>query len=211
MWAQLLWAALVVGGVKPLAPGSARVLVSSQKILFMYSAQVWIWFFVAVAFIASLPALWIAAMAFWPQAARNWRRGARKSLLGTFLLGLAPVLVAFIVVLAMSKQPKFGALAVVFAAMVLGWGFIGAAGLAARVGERMWPGMRGTEPWREIRNGGLVLVCSALLPIVGWVFVLPVLSILGMGLQVRGWLTREPLAPAPLAAPVVAPSNAVPE
>lgn len=158
----------------------------------MYSAQVWIWFFVAIAFIVSLPALWIAASAFWPQAARNWRRGARKSLVGTFFLGLAPVVIAIIVVVILSKAPKFGAFAVLFAALVLGWGFVGAAGLATRIGERMWPGMRGTEPWREIRNGGLVLACTALLPIVGWVFVLPLLSILGMGLQLRSWFTREP-------------------
>jgi hypothetical protein len=177
----------------------------------MYSAQVWIWFFISLAFIISLPALWIAATAMWPKAARTWRRKARKSLLGTFFIGLLPVFVSTLIIVIMSKQPKFGALAVIFAALVLAWGFIGGAGLAARVGERMWPGMRGSEPWREIRNGGLVLACAALLPIIGWVFILPILSVLGMGLQIRTWFHREevpvPLAPpAPMAA--VAPIEA---
>ncbi len=147
----------------------------------------------------------MAAAGLWPRTTRTWRRTARKGIVVTFFIGLAPVVLSIIIVLLMSKLPKFGAFAVLFAAAVVAWGLIGVAGFAARIGERMWPGMRGTEPWREMRNGGLVLACTALLPIIGWVFILPILSILGMGLQIRAWFHRDEVAP--LASPPALPES----
>jgi hypothetical protein len=155
-----------------------------------------------VAFVAALPALWIAAAALWPRGSRSWRRAARQSLFATFLAGLVPTVLGILVVAAMTRAPKLGALAAFFAMFVLAWGFIGASGLAARVGERMWPGLRGTAPWREMRNGGLVLTTAALLPIIGWVIVLPLLAILGMGLQVRSWFIRDAAVVPPAAPPL---------
>ncbi len=70
------------------------------------------------------------------------------------------------------------------------WGLLSAAGLASVVGERLWPQ---AEPWRQMKQGGLTLVCCALLPVVGWAVLLPVLAILGWGLQVRAWWGRKML------------------
>jgi hypothetical protein len=63
----------------------------------------------------------------------------------------------------------------------------------------LWPA---ADPWRQTRNGGLVLACASLLPVVGWFIVFPLLVIAGMGTQVRAWFVPKVRAgvPPPVAA-----------
>ena len=101
----------------------------------------------------------------------------------------------------LSKLPKAGALSVLVAGVLITWGLVGAAGIAAVVGERLWPN---TESWRQMKQGGLTLVCCALLPVVGWAVLLPLLAIVGWGIQVRSWFEKEPgTTAAPSETPVV--------
>jgi hypothetical protein len=62
--------------------------------------------------------------------------------------------------------------------------------VAALVGERLWPS---AEPWRQVKHGGLTLVCCALLPVVGWFVLLPLMAVIGGGIQVRAWFLKEPV------------------
>lgn len=152
----------------------------------MLMADVLQWVAVALGFVVSLPALWMLARAIGPR----WfeKRAGIEGLGKSLLVGLAPLLVAVIVLAAMGKRlgPLPGAWV---SGLVVLWGLAGAAGIAAQVGVRLWPA---ADPWRQSRNGGLVLVCVALLPMVGWFIVFPLLLVAGMGTQVRAWFVRKP-------------------
>jgi hypothetical protein len=180
----------------------------------MLMADVLQWVAIAAGFVVSLPALWMLARALGPGwfERRVRIQGPGKSL----LVGLAPLLVAIVVLAVLGK--RLGPLPGLWlGGLVLLWGLLGAAGLAAQVGARLWPEDRA---WRQSRNGGLVLACAALLPLVGWFILLPLIAIGGMGIQVRAWFQPKdkaaaaPLVPCsppamPAAEPPVLPGGAI--
>jgi hypothetical protein len=110
-------------------------------------------------------------------------------LIKSFLVGLGPLVVGIVLIAVIAKLPKMGALAALVGGGLLAWGLIGAGGVAALVGERLWPS---SEPWRQVKHGGLTLVCCALLPVVGWFVLLPLMAVIGGGIQVRAWFLKEP-------------------
>jgi hypothetical protein len=111
-------------------------------------------------------------------------------LIKSFLVGLGPLVVGIVLIAVIAKLPKMGALAALVGGGLLAWGLIGAGGVAALVGERLWPS---AEPWRQVKHGGLTLVCCALLPVVGWFVLLPLMAVIGGGIQVRAWFLKEPV------------------
>lgn len=156
----------------------------------MLFSTVLVWLLVALAFVVALPALWLFALGFWPDKVAVLRRGAAAGLWKSFGLGLGPLVLTVILISVLSKVPKLGVLAVLLGGFLIAWGLLGAAGLAAVVGERLWPQ---AEPWRQMKQGGLTLVCCSLLPLVGWAVLLPSLAVLGWGLQMRAWWSRKPV------------------
>jgi len=167
----------------------------------MLFSTVLVWLLIAVAFVIALPALWLFAQGFWPQKVDRLRRVAARGLLKSFFLGLGPLILGTLLITFLSKLPKAGALSVLVAGVLITWGLVGAAGIAAVVGERLWPN---TESWRQMKQGGLTLVCCALLPVVGWAVLLPLLASVGWGIQVRSWFEKEPgTTAAPSETPVV--------
>jgi hypothetical protein len=144
---------------------------------------------VAVGFVVALPALWVLARGLWPEGVGRFRRVAEMGLIKSFLVGLGPLVVGIVLIAVIAKLPKMGALAALVGGGLLAWGLIGAGGVAALVGERLWPS---SEPWRQVKHGGLTLVCCALLPVVGWFVLLPLMAVIGGGIQVRAWFLKEP-------------------
>ncbi|MCP5559617.1 MAG: hypothetical protein H7A55_17870 [Verrucomicrobiaceae bacterium] len=170
----------------------------------MLFSTVLTWLLVAVGFVVALPALWLLSRALWPASATRGRDAAAGGLLKLFLLGLVPVIGASILVTILGKVLHNGFLSALIGGLLLTWGFIGAGGIATLVGERLWPQLH-VEPWRQTQRGGLVLVCCALLPLIGWVVLLPMLAILGWGVNARAFLSRNAsadAAPAPVAPPI---------
>jgi hypothetical protein len=153
----------------------------------MLFSTVLTWLLIAVAFVVALPALWLLARGLWPEKVEKQRLVAGRGLLKSFLIGLAPLIGGIFLITIISKIPKMGALSVLVGGALLAWGFVGAGGIAALVGERLWPQV---EPWRQTKHGGLTLICCALLPVVGWAVLLPLLAILGWGINVRTWFLR---------------------
>ena len=155
----------------------------------MLFSTVLTWLLIAVAFVVALPALWLLARGLWPEKVEKQRVVAGRGLFKSFLIGLIPLIGGVVLITIISQIPKMGALSVLVGGAQMAWGFMGAGGIAAVVGERLWPQV---EPWRQTKHGGLTLVCCALLPIVGWAFLLPLLAILGWGINVRAWFVRAP-------------------
>jgi len=147
------------------------------------------WLLIAVGFVVALPALWLLALGVWPESASRYKMIARQGLLKCFLLGLIPLACSVVLITLLSKIPKIGALAVLVGGVIIAWGFIGASGIASLIGERLWPQQ---EPWRQTKQGGLVLILCALLPVVGWAVLLPLLAVLGWGIVLRSCFLRAP-------------------
>ncbi|MCW0216738.1 MAG: hypothetical protein OJI67_00320, partial [Prosthecobacter sp.] len=61
--------------------------------------------------------------------------------------------------------------------------------------------------WKQTKQGGLVLVLCALLPVVGWAVLLPLMAILGWGIVLRSWFVKvpEPAAAPPLSTSLESP------
>ena len=156
----------------------------------MLFSTVLVWLLVAVGFVVALPALWVLARGLWPEGVGRFRRVAELGLIKSFLVGLGPLVVGIVLIAVIAKLPKMGALAALVGGGLLAWGLIGAGGVAALVGERLWPN---AEPWRQVKLGGLTLVCCALLPVVGWFVLLPLMAVIGGGIQVRAWFLKEPV------------------
>ncbi len=154
----------------------------------MLFSTVLIWLLVAVAFMVALPALWLLARGLWPESLAKHREVASRGLLKCFLIGLVPMIGGITLIAILSKIPKFGAVAVLVGGVLIAWGFLGAGGIAALIGERLWPQ---AEPWRQTKHGGMVLVFCALLPVVGWAVLLPLIAILGWGIGLRAWFVKE--------------------
>jgi len=151
----------------------------------MLISTVLTWLLVAAAFVIALPALWLLASGLWPARAARLSRLAERGLLRSFFCGLPVLLAGVFLVSVLSKLPKAGALAALLGGVLLTWGLLGAGGAAALLGARLWPL---AEPWRQLKHGGLTLVCCALLPVVGWFVLLPLFAVIGAGFQVRAIL-----------------------
>lgn len=153
----------------------------------MLFSTVSIYISLALAFVIGLPALWMLQRGLWPESFERKLTISATSVFKSFLAGLIPlgIITVVLTVLGQRLGPIPGLLV---SAIALAWGFGGAAGIASLIGMRLWPA---SEPWRQTRNGGLALVCCALLPMVGWFFMLPLIAIIGMGVNVRSWLLRK--------------------
>jgi hypothetical protein len=122
-------------------------LASASTMLF---STVLVWLLIAVAFVVALPALWLLARGLWPEKVEKQRCAAGRGLLKCFFIGLGPLIASVILITVLSKLPKAGALAVFVVGVLIAWGFIGAGGIAALIGERLWPQ---AEPWRQTKHG----------------------------------------------------------
>ena len=160
----------------------------------MLFSTVLIWLLVAVGFVVALPSLWVLTLGLWPGRAGRLREVAEAGLARSVLVGLGPALGAVVLVSVLARLPKMGALAALCAGVLMLWGLAGLCGLAGLLGQRLWPG---AEPWRQMKHGGLTLVGCALLPVVGWFVLLPLMAVAGAGMQVRAWLGRKQEAPPP--------------
>jgi hypothetical protein len=66
-------------------------------------------------------------------------------------------------------------------ALVLGAAFAGLAGLAQRAGRALPSPADDTRPWLLIVRGAVVIELAALVPILGWFLVLPIVLAVGTG------------------------------
>jgi uncharacterized membrane protein YhaH (DUF805 family) len=147
-----------------------------------------------------MPALWMLGRGLWPEDFAKRVAVSEGSVGKSLLIGLVPLALSIVLVTATGK--KLGALAVILAAAVLVWGLMGAAGIASLIGERLWPT---SEPWKQTRNGGLVVICCALIPVVGWFVFLPLIAVIGMGINTRCLLGSS--KPATVSAPPSVPAT----
>lgn len=147
-------------------------------------------FLVVVGVMSSLPCLWLLCRALWFETFDHAIAACEKSLSKSFYLGLPLVFVSAVAVALVGKLPgAFGQIGGVgvFCAIFL-FAQIGVAALTSLIGRRLPSPIDAEKPWRVTLRGGIVLVFSYLLPIVGWFLIIPASLIIGLGTACRGWL-----------------------
>lgn len=154
----------------------------------MLISTIFMWVAIALGFVVALPCLWLIGLALWPKASAKRAEMAALGIGKSILLGLIPLLVTIAIA---SKLGKGGIVAVLPVAGLMLWGFASADGLAIFVGREVWPHLGELQPWKQTLRGGLLLVGAALLPLVGWIFILPLLGVLGWGLSLRSLFAKD--------------------
>ena len=161
-------------------------------------ADVLMWVAIALGFGVALPSFWLLGAALSPRKAALRLQAAGGSLLLSTMIGLIPVGLAIGILTRAGKLGPLGALVALLAGAVLLYGWMGAGGLAQRIGTTLWPTLTATQPWKQVLRGGLILIGCALLPGVGWFLVLPLMAVTGWGIQIRSWFIRAaPVATDP--------------
>lgn len=154
----------------------------------MLISTIFMWVAIAAGFIIALPSLWLCGQALWPVAAEKRAQVASSGNWKSLLIGVVPLLITIAM---LSKVGKLGLAGFIPLTVILLWGFVGADGLATFVGRKVWPSLRESNPWKQTMRGGFILVGSALLPMVGWVLVLPLIAVMGWGISVRSWFVKS--------------------
>ena len=140
-------------------------------------------FFVVLGLALALVSLTLLTRGLWPDAVHTSAERIQRGLVVPFLVGIPiaglPILLA--AVLAKLAGPVGTATGAVILTVVVLHSFIGVAGLATSVGERLSHANDAGRPWHATLRGAVVLVLSGLLPIIGWFVLLPCVFILGSG------------------------------
>jgi hypothetical protein len=143
---------------------------------------------------------WLLAEALFPamveRAGRQYAHPVKLTLVG-LATALVPVVVGFILANQANPLTKIVGLTLVIVPGMIG--LAGSSGLALRIGIGLNSPLDATQPWRRVLRGGIVLSCSFLLPVVGWV-ILP-LWVLVSGLGAFLLALKEQKAKFPSAPP----------
>ncbi len=157
-------------------------------------------FFVVLGLTLAFVSLALLARGLWPNAVRVSTERTRRGLVLPFVVGFPVALVPIASSIALAKLG--GPIGTIIGATVLSatvfHSFIGVAGLATCIGERLASASDAHRPWRATLRGGVVLALSGLLPIVGWFVLLPVAFVIGAGAATIALIRRLiPAEPSP--------------
>lgn len=139
---------------------------------------------------------WLTMTGLFPKTAeacagRYEKRAVRATLLGIFTFG--PVLVLLLNTNNLGN-PVLKLIVLVVGAVVLLLAFLGSAGLALRIGRNLSPK---SDPWAQARRGSVVLGLVSITPVLGSLFLGPVVLASGFGafLMGRPWKKQKPPSP----------------
>ena len=151
-----------------------------------------------IGFLLSLQGLWLLCRAMWPNRLRKTAEVSRRWL-RCFIIGV-PVTAAAIL-LAVFVGKTFGALGQIVAWILVGifvfYAGVGTSGFVTLIGQRLASPSDLERPWRATVRGGVALELTCLIPIVGWLGILPSSIILGAGAMTLSLFSREPTRPQP--------------
>jgi len=149
----------------------------------MIVADILMWFLLIAGAYIVIIGYWLASQGLFPQYVDRCRRRVQAAPLRRLGLGLvcaAPTAVAGAILLrAPSPVLKFSG-AVLLLLLVLA-GLVGSAGVAAQAGLGLATPGDGRESWRLVLRGGLVMGLTFILPVIGWLLILPSVLLIGVG------------------------------
>lgn len=138
--------------------------------------------FILIGILLSLPALLVAVNLLMPNATQRAQLRLEQTPGRSFVLGV-PVTAAFALFIAVTSQlPAVGqAMAFLAAALFMGLGTIGGAGLSRLLGDRLRPLAQTHSDLTHLVRGAIVYELAALVPIVGWFLFIPLAGVTAVG------------------------------
>ena len=165
-------------------------------------------FIMALGFPALLTAVWLV----FPGAVDRAHQRVEQTPVRCFAMGTLALLLVGLPVLALLDAPAAGLKAAGFGLMVLvlSLGTVGAAGMVARLSQRLnQRSNRPMSPLAGFLTGAVALELAVAFPVVGWLLVLPIALLTALGATVFALLRWRPKAssqPAATLSPTGAPS-----
>jgi hypothetical protein len=129
-------------------------------------------FLIVVGILTIYVSYWLLAEALFPTLVERARQHYGRPL-KISALGLAAAILPVVLGLVMANLPHpllkmLGIALLVTPAML---GLAGSAGLTLRIGAGLPSPVDEAQPWRRVLRGGILLACSFLLPVVGWIVI----------------------------------------
>jgi len=159
----------------------------------MYLFEVGLGAIGVVALLVSIVSYWLLVRSFspaWAERARDrWTRSPTTCVLTG--IPVAGAFVAIVLVLGHIPFPVLKPLAVLFGALSFGVALAGAGGLAARAGEGLASRADEGRAWMRTLKGGVALLASCLVPILGWFVIAPLVLIGGAGAALFATFGRD--------------------
>lgn len=156
------------------------------------SAIFFILLIISIAFPSMLAAWWL----LFPSLILRAQTRVEKTLSRTFWLGLVIVIAVTIPIIVLMALP-FGPAKFfgwILLAVSLALSSIGSAGIAAHLSERMKQTGTALTPLSGFIRGAIVLELAAFFPVIGWLFVWPLMLITAFGatsFALLNWMPRE--------------------
>jgi hypothetical protein len=135
---------------------------------------------------------WLVSAGLFPKAAEKFAGVFGQRPVRAFLVGLItyfPIQVIGLRANDIHNGPvKFLVILLTFGSLLIA--MIGTGGLALRIGRNLSPG---TDTWRQVLRGGVMLALVFLTPFLGWFFALPICFTTGFGafILARPWKSKE--------------------
>jgi len=168
----------------------------------MIMADVLTWFLIILGALLVFVAHWLGAYGLFPTLVEGAaERYGRRPVAATFL-GLA-VLVPLLVLSALLSKighPVLNLIALLILTVPVMFALLGSAGLVLRVGTGLASPSDSAQPWRRVLRGGIVLALVFLLPVIGWLVVMPWALVSGIGAALMAMRGGRPVAPRALSA-----------
>lgn len=153
----------------------------------MIVADILMWLLLILGTYIVFNAYWLVAQGLFPGFVDRCRQRIQMSPAGQTVIGLAIAIPGSIIGIALLQAPspvmKFAGAVIVLGLLLLG--MIGSAGLAALIGHGLPTVADHREPWRRVLRGGAALGLTFVFPLIGWLFVLPLSLVIGIGAAVR--------------------------
>jgi hypothetical protein len=159
----------------------------------MIMADVFMWLFLILGILTVVVGYWLLSAALFPGLVGRARARYQDRPVRTVGVGFAVTVPLVVLGLVLANLPNGGAKFagfVVLLSLVL-TGLVGSAGLARHVGHELASPVDVEQPWRRVLRGGTILSITFVLPLIGWLFVLPVTLVSGVGAVVGSWRSKD--------------------
>jgi hypothetical protein len=175
----------------------------------MIVADILMWFLLIAGTYIVINAYWLTTQGLFPLFVDRCRERLRFAPFRAFLVGLGGVVPGVILGVglfrAASPVAKFAGATLLLLLVLIG--LMGSAGLAAQVGIGLGAYPDERTSWRRVWRGGLVLGLTFILPLIGWLLILPGTMILGTGAMLQSLRRDRRTVEPPVFDPHLAATN----
>jgi uncharacterized membrane protein len=175
----------------------------------MIVADILMWFLLIAGTYVVINAYWLATQGLFPLFVDRCRERLRRSPVNVFLFGLGGTVPGVVIGVALfraaSPVAKFTGATLLLLLVLIG--LMGSAGLAAQVGIGLGAYPDERTSWRRVWRGGLVLGLTFILPLIGWLLILPGTLILGTGAMMQSLRRDRRMVEPPVFDPHLAATN----